>query len=109
MSLSECVKSRKNIDLLERFAFKILSPQYPNMNEDLRQSIEFTLEQFLDTFSVPEWSLNAETLGDVNVRIWRALRPLIEKSMDSRPTHEVKLFAREYFKEERENVNFERF
>jgi hypothetical protein len=108
MSLAECVKSRKNIDLLERFAFKTLSPQYPNLNEDLRQSIEFTLDQFLDTFSVPDWTLNAETLGDVNVSIWREARPLIEKSMDSRPIHEVRLFARQYIKEERENFSIER-
>jgi hypothetical protein len=108
MDLEECVKSTKNINLLHRFAFKILTHQYPNYNEELRQSIEFILEQFLDTFEVPKWALNSETLGDVNVSIWRKVRPLIEKNMDSRPIEEVKLFQRHFVQENRENSYSER-
>jgi len=85
-----------------------MSKQY-FMHDDLRKTIEFSTEEFIETFEVPDWALDAETLGDVNVKILRLLRPIVEKTMDSRPTHEVRIVPRIFVKEDRESTTVERF
>jgi hypothetical protein len=102
--------SKSNVSLLENFAFSKLANVWPSHKKELKEAISFTLENILDSYVVPTWSLNEDTLSDVNVQVWRILRPKLEITMNSRLLEpEVKLYERNFFAEKRENNSLERY
>jgi hypothetical protein len=109
ISLETAVKSKRNVSLLEAFAFDKLKWEWPDQKTELKDSIAFVLENVLDAYEVPSWSLNSETLGDVNVQLWRLLRPRVETTMNNRFRQpEVHITSRSFQFEERENALVER-
>ncbi len=110
ISLESAVKSKRNAKLLEAFAFDKLKWEWPDQKTELKDSIAFVLENVLDAYEVPSWTLNSETLGDVNVQLWRLLRPRVETTMNNRFNKpEVHITSRTFQFEERENAVVERF
>jgi hypothetical protein len=95
--------------LLESFAFEKLKWEWPDQTYDLKDCVAFVLENVLDSFEVPDWTLNSETLGDLNVQIWRLLKGKVQTTMNSRFNQpEVHITQRLFTIEERENVTKER-
>lgn len=85
MSLSDHVKSSKNKELLERFAYKKLVDEWPNLKKALKNSIELCLdsaiESTLDSYEGRNWKVSATNIAEVNVAIWKTLRQNVSDCM----------------------------
>lgn len=85
MSLIDHVKSSKNKDLLERFAFEKLVIEWPNLKKELKNSIELCLdsaiESALEDYGNKVWKVSSTNIAEINVNIWRHLKQSVSDCM----------------------------
>lgn len=82
-SIEDCVKSKKNLQLLRLYAKQKLGPEWPERVATLELAIEAALEDIVDHIleRFVAWSSTPENIAEVNVAVWQALRPKVTTMM----------------------------
>jgi hypothetical protein len=85
MSLADHVKSTKNRELLERFAFQKLESEWPKLKKELKHSIELCLDSAIDSaleaYSNKGWKVSSTNIAEINVVAWKNLKQSVSKCM----------------------------
>jgi hypothetical protein len=85
-TLYEYVRGPINRGLLKRFAESKLHAEWPKHKTAVTNAVEHHLDDTIDTLLGPNgpyksWTMTTQNVQDVNVAIWKSLRPAVEHSM----------------------------
>ena len=80
----DAIKSEKNVGLLKRFALRQLLVRWKKLKSNLVEAINLVIGDCIDETIEPRknWSLTHDNLCEINILIWKKLKPRVEKIMN---------------------------
>lgn len=88
--MRDYVVSRNNVKLLRTFAIEKSAKLWPDRKSLVPQAVDVHLQEVVEQVAdqYASWTPSPENLADINIEVWKTLRPKIENTLKGAQTRQ---------------------